>query len=192
MSPDLIEFIMRHPAQQRACAEIADLLTELRSCGEVLANADRYDHFQRRLYLEVITVQARRDVIRREIKRVERGAAVGSEALATLPDLDALGGPLPFSSQFTDELTSSRVAGDPTIYARLLVEEIVTDRIERQLRSVGDALAWRALQFDRRIVWALSRNERTGAMTVRFGARSPARFPFRLRSRRSRRALNLS
>lgn len=38
------------------------------------------------------------------------------------------------------------------------LELVLWDRIVRQLRSVGDALAWRCFGFDRRIVIALSRN----------------------------------
>lgn len=38
------------------------------------------------------------------------------------------------------------------------LEVVLWDRIVRQLRSVGDALAWRCFGFDRRIVIALSRN----------------------------------
>jgi hypothetical protein len=36
---------------------------------------------------------------------------------------------------------------------------LAMDRIVRQLRSVGDALAWRAFGFDRRFIIALSRNQ---------------------------------
>jgi hypothetical protein len=39
------------------------------------------------------------------------------------------------------------------------VELAVADRIVKQLRSVGDALAWRAFGYDRRYILALSRND---------------------------------
>ncbi len=35
----------------------------------------------------------------------------------------------------------------------------VCERVERQLRSVADALAWRVFAYDRRVIVALSRND---------------------------------
>lgn len=49
------------------------------------------------------------------------------------------------------------------------VEQAVLDRADRQLRSVGDALAWRLFRFDRRVLLALSRNERPGPMINKDG-----------------------
>lgn len=48
--------------------------------------------------------------------------------------------------------TASAVTGD------WLIEQAVWDRIVRQLRTVGDALAWRVFGFDRRCIIALSKN----------------------------------
>ena len=39
------------------------------------------------------------------------------------------------------------------------LESLVCDRVARQVRLVGDALAWRLFNFDRRVVMALSRND---------------------------------
>ncbi len=39
------------------------------------------------------------------------------------------------------------------------IEQLVWDRIVRQLRAVGDAFAWRLFGFDRRYILALSQNE---------------------------------
>jgi hypothetical protein len=49
------------------------------------------------------------------------------------------------------------------------LELTVADRIVRQLRSVGDALAWRAFNFDRRFILALSRNQAAGPMVGKAG-----------------------
>ena len=44
------------------------------------------------------------------------------------------------------------------------IEQIVFDRIARQLRSIGDGLAWRMHGFDRRVIIALSQNDPSGPM----------------------------
>jgi len=49
------------------------------------------------------------------------------------------------------------------------LEQVVLDRIARQLRSVGDGLAWRIHGFDRRIIFALSRNQPAGPMYGKAG-----------------------
>lgn len=49
------------------------------------------------------------------------------------------------------------------------IELLVANRVVRQLRSVGDALAWRCFGFDRRYIVALSRNAPTGPMVGKEG-----------------------
>jgi len=49
------------------------------------------------------------------------------------------------------------------------LELLVLDRLARQLRSVGDALAWRLFNFDRRVCLALSRNHPSGPMFGKAG-----------------------
>jgi hypothetical protein len=48
-------------------------------------------------------------------------------------------------------------------------ELLVANRVVRQLRSVGDALAWRSFHFDRRFILALSRNAPPGPMVGKRG-----------------------
>lgn len=49
------------------------------------------------------------------------------------------------------------------------LELAVSDRIVRQLRSVGDALAWRAFNFDRRMFLVLSQNAPVSPMVNKHG-----------------------
>jgi hypothetical protein len=44
------------------------------------------------------------------------------------------------------------------------VERAVLDRVIRQLRAVGDALAWRTFSYDRRVIIALAQNPSPGPM----------------------------
>lgn len=46
---------------------------------------------------------------------------------------------------------------------------VLWDRIVRQLRAVGDALAWRLFQFDRRVIVALSQNDPPGPFVDKEG-----------------------
>ena len=63
-------------------------------------------------------------------------------------------------AQATRNLHRSRRGRDtaPAISGDWAVEQLVWDRIVRQLRTVGDALAWRVFDFDRRFVTVLSQN----------------------------------
>lgn len=56
-----------------------------------------------------------------------------------------------------------KVVGTP-ISGDWMIEADTLDRVLKQFRSVGDALAWRLFGFDRRFFAALSRNERPGPM----------------------------
>jgi hypothetical protein len=43
----------------------------------------------------------------------------------------------------------------------------VCERVDRQLRSIGDALAWQVFSYDRRVIIAFSRNQVPGPMAGR-------------------------
>ncbi|MEV6399200.1 hypothetical protein AB0M39_31185 [Streptomyces sp. NPDC051907] len=58
------------------------------------------------------------------------------------------------------------VAGDPHGVDHWRLEYDVLERVGRQLRSVGDALARRAFRYDRRYILTLRRNESPGPMTL--------------------------
>jgi len=49
------------------------------------------------------------------------------------------------------------------------VEQVVIDRVVRQLRAVGDALAWHVFNFDRRAIIALANNDQSGPMVGKVG-----------------------
>jgi len=49
------------------------------------------------------------------------------------------------------------------------LEEVMWARIARQLRSVGDAMAWRLLGYNRRAILAMSRNDAAGPMYGKAG-----------------------
>jgi hypothetical protein len=56
------------------------------------------------------------------------------------------------------------------------LEADVCERVDRQLRSVADALAWRVFHYDRRVIVALSRNDPPGPMVGKKGREAEQQF----------------
>ncbi|MEU4383563.1 hypothetical protein [Micromonospora echinofusca] len=132
-----IDVILTHPRHQQMLRTMIGLIADLRRCR--LA-ADLYE-FQEQLFRLVLEVEQRRSEISRVVKRLKKpGGRVPRDA----PELGT-------------EL-------DPSDHDSWLLEAEVFERIWRQLKSIGDALAWRAFRYDRRIIVALSRNASPGLM----------------------------
>lgn len=132
-----IDLILTHPRHQQALRTMIELIRDLRTCR---TPADLYD-FQRPLFQLVIEVEQRRAEISRVVKRLERP-----------------GGTVPVDAP---ELGSGLNRSDPDSW---ILEAEVFERIWRQYKSIGDALAWRAFGYDRRVIVALSRNQSAGPM----------------------------
>ena len=128
--------VMRHPAQAETAADIAELIGGLRKCEQP---SDYYE-FQRYLFGLVYRVEERRAQCSRIIKRLRRGAALPADA--------------PAPPHY----------GDPVQLSSWELEAYVYERLARQLRTVGDGLAWRCFAYDRRVILALSRNFPAGPM----------------------------
>lgn len=134
--------ILRHPAQLATIENVTVLLDLLDSCEDA---AELYD-FQVRLFHLTYEVQEAHDLMRRSARRV----LVGKQP--TAPN----DWPLICSA-------SSTSADDWDL------ECDVAERIVRQLRTVGDALAWRVFHFDRRAIIALSQNSPPGPFVGKTG-----------------------
>lgn len=143
--PDLPEAdhlaVMRHPAQQHNVGLVESLVTWLRMCR----SAPDYDDFQRGLFQHLHRFEDIRAQGRRCAARLARGKSL-STPLPPLPD-----------------------GADPHDPRTWRVEDLVFERVCRQLRAVGDALAWRASGYDRRYVIALSSNNAPGPMAGKKG-----------------------
>src|SRR5579859_4794332 len=123
--------VMQHPAQQANISVVAALIAELRACRTLVD----YDELQRRLFQFLYSREEHKGNCRRCATRLRRGK--------TLPT------PLP-------QLPPGAAPSDPDTWR---IEDLVFDRICRQLRAVGDALAWRVSQYDRRYIIAASSNQ---------------------------------
>ena len=133
--------VMRHPAQQRNVTVVEALIGQLRVCRTF----EQFDDFQRELFQYLHHREQHRSDCRRCAARLARGR------------------PLP---TLLPQLPPGADPHDPETWR---IEDLVLDRICRQLRAVGDALAWRASGYDRRYVIALSSNASPGAMAGKSG-----------------------
>ncbi|MEV6242650.1 hypothetical protein [Lentzea sp. NPDC051838] len=133
--------VVLHPIHQEAIATLAQLVTALRQCR----TSEDYYQFQQDLLAKVLAVQTHRAGCRRIAKLLRQGKKLPADA---------------------PELRSSEPAIDPETWD---LEADVCERVDRQLRSIADALAWRVFNFDRRIIIALSRNQHPGPMVGKKG-----------------------
>jgi hypothetical protein len=136
LGPHLSSAVMNHPAQRASFGRIAGLIGDLRACEQP---GDFYE-FQRRLFGHLYQVEERRGQCSRMIKRLRRRQGSPQEAP-----------PPPYS-------------GDPDTAESWELEAYVYERVARQLRMVGDGLAWRCFGYDRRVILTLCRNASPGPM----------------------------
>lgn len=136
LAPEVVGAVIAHPVHQTNRARIEILIEQLRSCKEP---AD-YNEFQRHLFKAVYEIEERRSQCSRIVKRLRKGESLPVDRPALSND------------------------SDPSVLATWEFELFVYERLARQLRTVGDGLAWRCFGYDRRLILALSRNESPGMM----------------------------
>jgi hypothetical protein len=141
MTREQLDAVLAHPRHAKIFGVIEQLVTDLRSCR---TNQNFYD-FQQNLLDQVLETEVHRGACTRVVRRLKDGKGVPADA----PEISAPEG-----------LSESM---------RYKIEVDVCERIARQLRSVGDALAWRALDYQRQFIVALSRNDSPGPMAGKEG-----------------------
>lgn len=142
LSPENINAIQNHPIHQRGLQVIIRLIRQLRDCE---SNYSELYTFQQDLLGELLAVEERRAECSRVVKRLKRGECVPTNAAEP-------GG-----------------TGDPQRLSTWQLERDVCERVGRQLRCVGDALAWRVFEYQRNFILVLSRNEPPGPMAGKAG-----------------------
>lgn len=143
LADDQVEAAIAHPAQQANVRRVAALIERLHVCE----TPDDYTLLQRQLFGYLYSAEEARGGCSRAIKRLRRGESVPPDAPG-LPD-----------------------GANVTALATWEFEAFVYERIARQLRCVGDGLAWRAFDYDRRVILTLSRNASPGPMYGKDGLR---------------------
>jgi hypothetical protein len=141
LDPETLERIARHPLQRANTARINELLGWFDSCT---SPEDLYE-FQRHLFASVFEIETRRGACTRAVKRLRQGHSIQ----AKIPDLPD--------------------GSDVTAPATWEFEVLMCERLARQLRCVGDGLAWKAFRYDRRFLMVLSRNDLAGPLVNKEG-----------------------
>jgi hypothetical protein len=135
------EDVFTHPRHDAAQKALPDLILQLRAAANV---KDGYE-FQQELIAHVRDTEEARNAFSKAVKRMEDGK---------LPQPDA------------PELQSGR---DPSLLETWQFEHGVCERVARQFRCVGDALAWRVFGFERRNIIALCQNPPPGVWAGKAG-----------------------
>ncbi|MGW1438711.1 hypothetical protein ACWD7M_26145 [Streptomyces griseus] len=133
--------MVMHLRHQAMQPVLVELIQQLRACKTVEDGAD----FQRNLLTRLLEVEKDRWEFKRAVSRMRKGKQPHREV---------------------PELQSGR---NPADIATWRFEHDVCERLARQLRSVGDALAWRVFGFHRPFILALCRNQSPGPMYGKAG-----------------------
>ncbi|MFJ8442297.1 hypothetical protein [Kitasatospora griseola] len=132
---------MRHPRHQAMQQDLVSLIEQLRACH---SERDGYE-VQAELLGRLLAVEEHRNAFSQAVKRMKKN-------LAPQP-----GVPEPASGR------------DPGEIVTWIFERDLCERLARQLRSLGDALAWRAFGYDRRVMLSWCRNMPSGVMAGKKG-----------------------
>lgn len=133
--------MLTHPRHEAAQKLLPGLIVQLRRCRSV---DDGYE-FQTALFDCVHEVETARNGFRRAVKRMQAGKPPQA------------GAPEPQSGMDTGLLETWQL------------EHEVCERVARQFRCVGDALAWRVFGFQRKHIIALCQNAPPGVMAGKEG-----------------------
>src|SRR6266567_2469493 len=133
--------VLGHPRHQAAQSSLAALIQELREC----TNVEDGHALQQTVLEYVLAVEAHRNAFSQAVKRF--GDGKGPQR----------GAPDPQSGL------------DPALPETWKLERDVCERIGRQYRCVGDALAWRVFGFERRQIIALCQNAPPGVWAGKKG-----------------------
>jgi hypothetical protein len=139
--------VFLHPLHQNAYRDLAQLILALRQCRKY----EDYYHFQQDLLGRVLAAQEHRAACNRVVRRLRSCKGVPADA----PDLRS---------------------GAPDSLEDWELEVDVCERVDRQLRSIGDALAWRVFNYDRQVIVALSRNASVTPMVGEQGLAAERQF----------------
>ncbi|WP_238006125.1 hypothetical protein KZZ52_51715 [Dactylosporangium sp. AC04546] len=142
VSGNQIDVILTHPQHQHSFQTLIKLIRALRECRSV----EDFYHFQQQLLELILEVEKRRSEVRRVLTRLRKEPG---KLPARAPDLGT--------------------GLDPLDRDSWMVEDEVFERVWRQLKSIGDALAWKLFNYDRRVIVGLSRGEPAGPMYGKVG-----------------------
>ncbi|MFD3580931.1 hypothetical protein [Streptomyces sp. NPDC058683] len=138
------EEVITHPRHQAAQAHLVPLIERVRACR---SPQDGYE-LQQDLLRHILEVEDHRNALSQAVKRMRAGKA------------PQVGAPEPQSGLDASDIKT------------WILERELCERVARQFRSIGDALAWRAFNHDRRYILALCRNAPPGIMAGKAGLKT--------------------
>ena len=138
---DSFQQVLDHPRHRAAQDSLVELIRQLRAC----TNVDEGYEFQSALLAHVLAAEENRHAFTWAVKRMTDGKAPQP------------GAPEPQSGL------------DPSLPSTWQFELDICERVARQYRCVGDALAWRVFGFERQYITALARNQSPGMMAGKPG-----------------------
>ncbi len=138
------EEVIAHPRHQAAQADLVPLIERVRACR---SPQDGYE-LQQDLLQHLLEVEEHRNAFSKAVKRMRAGKAPQA------------GAPEPQSGLHLSDIET------------WILERELCERVARQFRSIGDALAWRAFNHDRRYILALCRNAPPGIMAGKAGLKT--------------------
>ncbi|MFF3412590.1 hypothetical protein ACFYW8_41940 [Streptomyces sp. NPDC002742] len=138
------EEVIAHPRHQAAQVDLVPLVERVRACRTA---QDGYE-LQQDLLRHILDVEKDRNAFSQAVKRMRAGKKPQA------------GAPEPHSGRDLVDIETWALERD------------LCERLGRQFRSIGDALAWRAFNHDRRYILALCRNESPGLMAGKAGLKA--------------------
>ena len=133
--------MLKHPRQEAAQKSLPELILQLRQC----ANVQEGYELQQELLGQVLAVETDRNAFSQVVKRMRVG------------NRPQTGAPEPQSGL------------DTALMETWQLEHDICERVARQYRCVGDALAWRVFGFQRKQIIALCQNASPGVMAGKKG-----------------------
>jgi hypothetical protein len=150
-----LDAVMRHPEQMGNLTVVAGLLQMLDAAN---GNLGGWRAVQEELYRASYRAQQAGHDIRRAMARLDDGKGTGWP-VAHDSETEALISPEWHLNCNTDER-------DKTVWD---IELRVAERVDRQLKAVGDVLAWQVFRYDRRVIITLSQNDPPGPFVGKAG-----------------------
>jgi hypothetical protein len=141
LAPEEMGWVAGHPTQFQTLEQVTRLLTDLRACQR----PKDYSEFQVDLLRLLYRAETQRSKVKQNWIRVRKGKGPTPDA----PDLPG--------------------GADRTDADVWRLEDLVLERAARQLRAVGDALAWRVSGFDRGYIVTLGQNASPGPIVNKEG-----------------------
>jgi hypothetical protein len=138
---DSFQEVLDHPRHRAAQETLVELIRQLRAC----TNVNEGYEFQQALLSQILAVERDHYGFRGAIKRMADGKSPQA------------GAPEPQSGL------------DPALRSTWQLELDICERVARQFRCVGDALAWRVFGFEREYITTLARNQSPGMMAGKLG-----------------------